>query len=313
MFLTNLLLYLISFACVWFGAGLIVSSVSKFTQKLRISPFVFSFVFLGILTSIPEFSVGLQAVADHKAEIFVGNLLGGIVVLFLVVIPLLAIFGNGINLKHELESKMLLATLAVILLPSIFVLDKRVTNLEGVILVLSYAVLLYLVQRKKGIFDKDNVELLHIKAYSYRDILKIIAGMGIVFLASNIIVEKTLFFAGYFHIAAFFISLLFISLGTNLPELSLAVRSVLIGKKDVAMGDYMGSAAVNTLLFGIFTLLHNGEVLTVNNFFMTFLFIASSLLFFYIFSYKKQYISRTNGLILLSIYIIFVIFELARS
>ncbi len=79
---------------IWFGAGLIVTAASKFSQKLKLSPFAFSFVFLGILTSTPEFSVGLQAIADHDAEIFVGNLLGGIVVLFLVVIPMLAVFGK---------------------------------------------------------------------------------------------------------------------------------------------------------------------------------------------------------------------------
>ena len=156
MFFVNILLYLISFFFIWFGAGLIVSSASKFSTKLRLSPFAFAFVFLGILTSIPEFSVGLQAVASNKPEIFVGNLLGGIVVIFLVIIPLLAIFGNGISLKHELDNKTLLATLGVILTPSIFILDKKVTTLEGAILVVFYLVLLFLVERKNGIFNRRN-------------------------------------------------------------------------------------------------------------------------------------------------------------
>ena len=135
--LLNLATYIVSFVFIWIGAGLIVSSTSKFSKRLKLSSFAFSFVVLGLLTSTPEFSVGLQAVADRDAQIFVGNLLGGIIVLFLVVIPLLAIFGNGIRLKHQLDRNTLLLTLGVILAPSALVLDKRVTNLEGILMIVT--------------------------------------------------------------------------------------------------------------------------------------------------------------------------------
>lgn len=311
-FSLNLLAYLGLFIFIWFGSGLIISSASKFSKKLKLSPFAFSFVFLGLLTSTPEFSVGLQAVANHDAEIFVGNLLGGIVVLFLVVIPILAIFGNGINLKHELGNKLLLATLGVILSPSLFVLDRRVTNLEGAIMIVLYLLLLYFVERKNGIFQKDNAELLDIKAYSYKDLFKILLGIVIVFLSSNLIVDLTVYFAEAFSISAFYISLIIVALGTDLPELSLAARSVISGKKEIAMGDYIGAAAVSTLLFGFFTILHNGEVLTISNFLITFIFTATALLLFFVFTLKNNYISRRNGFLLLGMYLIFIFFELIR-
>ena len=312
MFAVNIFLYILAFIFIWFGSGLIVSSASKFSSKLKLSPFAFSFIFLGILTSTPEFSVGLQAVAARNPEIFVGNLLGGIVVLFLVIIPLLAVFGNGISLKNELDNKTLLATLGVILAPSLFILDKKITTLEGAILVALYIILLFFVERKNGIFDRRNDQLLNIKAYSYRDLLKMLLGIGIVFVSSSIIVDKTTYFAGIFNISAFYIGLIIIALGTDLPELSLAIRSVISGKREIAMGDYIGAAAASTLLFGIFTLLHSGEVLTINNFIITFLFIIMALGSFYFFFRTKHYISRTNGFALLGLYVIFVIVELTR-
>ncbi len=312
MFFINFILYILSFFLIWVGAGLIISSASKFSKKLRLSPFAFSFVFLGILTSAPEFSVGLQAVASGESEIFVGNLLGGIVVLFLVVIPILAVLGNGISLKHEFDNKTLLATMGVILAPSLFILDKKVTNIEGALMIALYLALLYLVQRRSGIFNRENERLLDIKAYSYEDIIKIIAGLGLVFVASNLIVDKTIYFAGILNVSTFYISLIVVSIGTNLPELSLAIRSAISGKKEIAMGDYMGSAAVNTLLFGLFTLLHNGEILAISNFIITFIFITIALCSFYFFSRTKSYISRANGFILLGVYIFFVFFELSR-
>ncbi|MBI4089520.1 MAG: sodium:calcium antiporter [Candidatus Levybacteria bacterium] len=312
MFFANLFFYILAFIFIWFGSGLIVSSASKFSRKLKLSPFAFSFVFLGILTSTPELSVGLQAVASHKSEIFVGNLLGGIVVLFLVIIPLLAFFGKGISLKHEMGNKTLMATFGVILAPSLFILDKKITIFEGVILVIAYVVLLFLIERKNGIFDKGNEQLLNIKAYSYKDILKILLGIGIVFVSSSIIVDKTIYFAGILNISAFYIGLFVIALGTDLPELTLAIRSVISGKKEIAMGDYIGAGAASTFLFGIFTLLGGGEVITASNFFITLIFIATALGLFYFFFLTKQFISRGNGIMLLGIYILFLVIELSR-
>lgn len=312
MLFLNIVLFIIALIAIWFGAGLIVSATSKLSRKLKLSPFAFSFLFLGILTSIPEFSVGIQAVANNDAEIFVGNLLGGIVVLFLVIIPLLAVFGKGISLKHEFGTKVLLVTLGGILMPSFFVLDKKVTNLEGLILIICYAIVLYIAQRKNGIFNRENEKLLEAKAYSYLDILKILIGIILVFVSSNVIVDKTVYFGEVFSISEFYIGLLIIALGTNIPEISIATRSILSGKTEVAMGDYLGSASANTLLFGAFTLLNNGEVLTVNNFFITFLFIATALTLFFIFSVTSKYISRPYGLLLLIIYVAFVYFELLK-
>lgn len=312
MVLANAFIFLLAFVFIWIGSGFIVSSVSNFSSKLKLSPFAFSFVFLGLLTSLPEFSVGLQAIANHDAEIFVGNLLGGIIVLFLVIIPLLAIFGNGINLKKDLDAKTTFITLIVILAPSFFTLDKKVTNLEGGILVLLYGVLLFIIEKRNGIFNKSNSKILDFKAYSHKDLLKLILGIGIILIASNLIVEKTLYFASILHISAFYIGLLVIALGTDLPEMSLAIRSVISGKKDIAMGDYIGAGAASTLMFGIFTLLHHGEVLTGSNFLTTFIFIFIALAIFFVFVRAKDFISRRQGIVMFSIYLLFIFFELVR-
>lgn len=312
MIFVNIILYILAFAAIWFGSGLIIASTSRFSEKLKLSSFVVSFFVLGLLTSTPEFSVGLQAIANNNPGIFIGNLLGGIVVIFLFIIPVLAIFGRGISLKRELGNKTLLATLGVILAPSIFVLDKRLTGLEGGILVALYLGLLFVVQKQHGLFDKKNEQLFNKKAYSYKDILKLILGIGLVFLSSNIIVDKTILFANLFSIPAFYISLIVIALGTDLPEISLAIRSVITGKKEIAMGDYLGAAAASTFLFGIFTLLHGGEVLTASNFLVTLIFIVTAVGLFYFFSRTQKYISRKNGFLLLGIYVLFVLFELTR-
>ena len=100
-----------------------------------------------------------------------------------------------------------------------------------------------------------------------------------------------------------------LSLGTNLPELSIAIKSIVLGKKEVALGDYLGSAASNTLLFGIFTLL-NGKRVDVSSYSFRVLFITLlGLGTFYIFSRSKKDISKHEGKILLLIYILFILIQ----
>ncbi|KKR81560.1 MAG: Na+/Ca2+ exchange integral membrane protein, partial [Candidatus Daviesbacteria bacterium GW2011_GWC1_40_9] len=103
----DLIIYIVSFVTIWVGSGLIVSSANKIAHKLRLPAFIISFVFLGILTSTPEMAVGLTAVASGTPLIFIGNLLGGVPILFFLLVPMLAIFGGGINLNHKLGNKTL--------------------------------------------------------------------------------------------------------------------------------------------------------------------------------------------------------------
>ncbi len=311
--ITNILLYLISFAAIWWGAGLIIQSVDKIAHRLKLSSFAISFFVLGLLTSIPETAVSIQAVSEHNPEIFVGTLLGGVLVIFCFVIPILAILGKGIKINHDLDKKTLLLALAVMATPSFLVIDHRVTNLEGLIMLVVYSVLFYVIQKRHGIFDSEKAEVLQIKAYSFLDLLKVILGIAVVFVSSSYIVDQTIIFSQILNISTFYISILALSLGTNLPELSLAVRAILAGKKDIAFGDYLGSASANTLLFGFFTLIYDGEVLTTNSFLITFGFIVFGLALFYYFSQSKKDISIKEGIGLLVVYVLFVLYELSKA
>lgn len=312
LILGNLALYLSAFFFIWVGSGFIISSINKLSHSLHISSFAVSFFLLGLLTSTPEIAVGLTAVSSGNPEIFVGNLLGGVIIIFLFIIPVLAVLGGGLKLSNGQSKNHLLLCLLVSLAPSILILDRRVTNEEGFLMILLYGVLFLITQRQKGLFGKGNRKALQIKTYSLIDILKILGGVVIVLLASNIIVDKTIYFATSLAVSPFVISLLALSFGTNLPELSIAVRSIFSRKKEIAFGDYLGSAAANTLLFGVFTILNSGEVITATSFYVPFVFMISGLALFYYFTRSKNDISRSEGFILFMLYLLFVAVELIK-
>lgn len=309
MVVYHILFYVLLCLALWVGSGLIISAVDTFAHKLNLSPFSSSFFILGILTSLPEIAVGMTAVTQQRPDIFVGNLLGGIPVLFLFVIPILAIFGNGIRITHDLTATRLLIAFGVIAAPSLFVLDGIVSNVEGYICIALYGMLFFILERKHGIMVLFSKKQTPKKKISGSVMLKICIGTLLIFLAGHFILGETLYLATYFGLSPFFVSLIVLSLGTNMPELSVAVRSILQKKKDIAFGDYMGSAAANTLLFGIFTLSIHGYAFGVKNSLPTFLFIAGGLGLFYLFSRSKKDISRTEGLLLLGSYVFYVYVE----
>lgn len=306
----QLLVILGSFVTIWYGAGKIVTGADKFSRRLKVSSFAFSFLVLGLLTSTPEFGVGLTAISEGKPDIYIGNLIGGIPVLFLFAIPVLAILGNGLKFNKSINTHNLILSFAVMLLPPLFVIDGRITIVESLILILSYFVLLFFIQREKGLLESDNEELMERKSYSMKDILQIVYGVGLVFVASHYIVEGTIYFGQLLSLSTFFISLILLSIGTNLPELSLAVKSVVSGKKDVAFGDYIGSGAANTLLFGLFSLLGKGNVKVDDHFLPAFIALFLGLTLMFVFAKTKNVLSRKEAIVLIGFFLLFGLIQL---
>jgi len=214
---SDLFVYILAFIAVWIGAGLIVSSIEDLSHKLNISAFATSFFVLGILTSIPEGSVGINSILDRKPEIFIGNLIGASLVLFIFVIPILTVLGNGIKLAHQLDSKKLLFSLLVVAAPTFFIIDGKTNMAEGIFLIVLYSLLFYMIEKKKGLLEIIRDKIIDGKTHILFDTAKITGGILLVFFASNLIVDKTIIFSQIFSISPFMMSLLILSVGTNLP------------------------------------------------------------------------------------------------
>lgn len=305
----QLIVYLAAFFFIGMGADLVVDSVVRLARKLNLSSFAVSFFVLGILTSLPEMAVGISAIVDKNPPVFVGNLIGASFMLFMLVIPILAIFGNGIKLAHQLTERNLIFSLFVVLTPVIFIADGAITRQEGLFMVLIYSLLFYFIEKKKGLLEKVHDRLFDGTTEGPLDLGKIALGSTIVLLSSKILVDKTIYFAKIFNFSPFLISLLLLAVGTNLPEFSVAVGSIRRKHKEVAFGDYLGSAAANTFLFGLLVLLNGSFTIVDNNFLGSLVLFVFGLFFFYIFSRSKRDISRQEGIILLLVYFLFLAVE----
>lgn len=300
---------LIAFVLVWVASDYVIKSVSHVASRLQMSAFATSFIILGMITSLPEFSIGINAVAERAPGVFVGNLLGASFVIFTFIIPLLAILGNGITLSHQLSSRYLVFALFVILAPAILTVNGAMTRSEGVLLMVLYLILIFTLEKHKTLREKIASLFHHENFGNIFDLIKIAAGAIVVFFSSRLLVNEALYFAGEFSIPTVLIGLIILAIGTNIPELFLGIQSILSQQKDVAFGDYVGSAAANTFLFGLLSVIYGPFQLPDNGFLITSLLLVVGLCLFFFFGLRNGDISRKEALLLLSVYIMFIVVE----
>lgn len=305
---SNLGLFLFSFTLLWMGSGLAVGAITKISHSLRMSSFFVSFFIMGLFTSLTEIMVGINAVITNQPEIYVGNLVGSSIVMFMLVVPLLAVMGNGINLNYSFNFKDLVTAALVVGVPALLTLDNRITLVDVLICLVLYGYFAFIQEKNKRSLSKL-VAIDFSRSTIYISLAKILVAIVLVFSASNILVKQTTFLADYFGASQFIISILVISVGTNIPELSIAVRAVLAKKKDIAFGNYLGSATFNTLELGLLGLISTKPIPALGSNFSITVFLVGLVLFLY-FAKSRKTISRIEGSILIFIYFLFVIFEI---
>lgn len=313
--LSHLLLFITSLGIIWFFGGLLVDVVSKVAKHFQQNGFTVALFVLGFLTSISEFSVMINSSINNTPQVSAGNLIGASFVIFLFIIPFLATAGNGITLKNTLRRHQLFIALGIILLPVFFLFDGTVTKAEGVIALLSYIVLLYFIKRTppsvESVTEELEEELLPKKKNIWFDFFKIIVGAGVVFLAGNILVKESVYIADILSIPSSIIGLLVLSLGTNVPEIVIAIQSIKRGSNAIAFGNYVGSAITNTLIFGVLAITQAPFSVEPTEFIITTIIMNIGFVLFFIFARTKKTISRIEGIILLLVYALFIGLQLS--
>lgn len=304
----NVILLLGSFALLWIGSGIVVSTVNKIAHSIHVSSFIVSFFVLGVFTSVTEIMVGISAHLSGEPEIFVGNLVGSSIVIFLLIIPLLAVAGNGVKLNHSFKFRDLLSAAFVVGLPALFTLDNSFGFIDAITCIAVYCYFVYMQQKNNNTLSR--LVLINFKNNAiYINIAKIIIAMLLIFFASNILVEQTKLLGDMLNVSSYIISILVVSLGTNIPEISIAARAIYSKDQNIAFGNYLGSASLNTLTLGILALIGNTPISADGSNYSMILFLIALALFIY-FGKSKNTISRAEGSVLLVSYALFVLCEL---
>lgn len=287
-----------------------VFSIKHLSSTFKL-PIFFVGILLGLFTSLPELTIGINALIDDIAEVSFGNLLGGSLVLFGL------IFGLGLMLERKVLTDGNIAhivpILAYLFLPFVFAFDGTIRGIESIILIVLYPVMLFLLFRQhKDEIGKDTRVIVHKKVFIKHAFWIILVLIGVAVISHGIIII-TQYLLHFFSVQGFVVGLLLFAIGTNLPEISVMITSWKTKTSELSMSHLIGSVIVDPLLIGIFSLIRPYE--SGAGFFMANTMIFSLLLFvavIYFYRTGKRF-TREEGFILFTIYLAFAITNVGIS
>jgi cation:H+ antiporter len=320
---SHVFVFLIASAILWLLSGVLLSATERVARRFNKSGFTVAFIVLGFLTSIGELSVAVTAAISGEPQVSAGNLIGASLVLFLFIIPLLAVVNNGVSLTDAIGNKAFVLLLFVVLTPALSAIDGTVTRTEGLAMLLLYIAILYIVQKRQtaGVqiartLESVEQDLLHYSLHFWHrhkttvvDVLKICGAGILIVISASLLVQESLYFAALLKVPSSLMGLLLLSFGTNVPEIVIAAQSVRIHHSDIAFGDYLGSAAANTPIMGALVLTTGSFTLDRSEFIPAFIILLLGAIALYSFSRSKNDVSRREAYALIALYCVFIVYQ----
>lgn len=299
-------LLIVLFYLIGKSADIVIGNVKILGANLGIRQFWLGLI-LGVLTSVPELILGIQASLQNVGQLSFGNLMGGVMVLLGLILGASLIVGRDIDVSISFRHRELVLIAAYISLPLWLMLDGHLSSFDGLILMMGYGLCVYYFIRSNSLphpaikFEGGTSNL---KAF-WQTLLGLI---GVVVLA-KFIIDFSLPLISQLDIRPFLAGLIFFSLGTNLPELTLAFRSWQNGARDLSFGNLVGSAFANSMVVGLLAFIRPMSVAVGAPYYVFMTVLIILLLCFLGLAYTGRRLTKREGLVLVGLYIVFLVSE----
>ncbi len=304
---TSLLVIIIilSFVVLSYGADMLVTNIKILASQYRLNIFLLGII-LGFFTSTPELILGLTAVHRGVASLSLGNLLGGIIVLFGLILGLAIIVHRTIKTDGRLIT--IAPSILILLLPLILGLKGWLNRWDGLIIIIAYiAVVLYSARTESS---AKQARVSKPPRLASRHFLFSLLGLGLIIGTSQVIVSTMTELMERWQWPPLVAGVLLLAIGTNLPEIVVTIESLIKQASDLSISNLIGSAIGNVVVAGILLQFGSFSIQPFMAFVVTastICLLSSFLLLFY--KTNKQF-SRWEGIILLCIYLLFLVAEL---
>ncbi len=290
------------------GKYLVMGSVSL-ASYLKISKLVIGVTVVAFGTSAPELLVSVQAALKGHSEIAIGNVIGsnianiGLVLAITAIILPIPVSRYSIRIDWPVM-------MGVSLLLLLFARDFELSRIEGIVLILILLIFVVLSVRssrkKQQLIDED----LHPKPEKsiFVSLVLILLSCVGLFFGADLLVDNVSIIAADLGVSERAIAVTVIAVGTSLPELVTSIMAAIQKESDISIGNIIGSNIFNILsVLGITALIKpigiSEEFIRVDILWMLGI---SFLMFVLLRPWKKAFLSRIDGLILLSAYFAYV-------
>jgi len=311
MFPLYILIFIVSCVFLSLAGKWVVESLIKVTRFLKVREFIVASILMAFSTSLPELFIGITSAFNKTPQLSFGDIIGSNIIILTLIVSIAAFVGKGLKFEGKtLQISSLYASL-IALIPLLLILDGKASRADGLILLLALGLyfhqLLHGEERFRKVFNRFKRDNNEFKSF-LKNIGIFFGGVFILLASAQGIVFSTSYLAKEFNSTLVIIGALLVAIGTSLPEITFGVRSIVMGHKEMILGDLMGSVVINsTLIFGLVSLISPVEILNFSPYFIGIIFTVVATLFFSIFARTHEIISRKEALFLLLIYIAFVI------
>jgi cation:H+ antiporter len=323
---SNILLFIGGLVILILGADLLVRGASKLAAAAGIPPLVIGLTIVAIGTASPEIAVSLQAASIGQGSLTLGNVLGSNIFNILFVLGVTALVAP-IVIAEQLIRLDAPIMVGVSLLTFLLALDGKLGLFDGIILIsglVGYTVFALRQSRKESAkvhkeYAREFADTeKHTARNTVKNVLFIIAGLGLLVLGARFLVDSATSIAKSFGISELVIGLTIVAVGTSLPEVATSIIAAIKGESDIAVGNAIGSNIYNLLgVLGLSSLLAPGgievasRVLTLDFLVMVFVALVCLPVF-----YVDDKVSRGEGILFLSYYVLYtsyLILEASKS
>src|SRR3990172_1501065 len=141
--ITNAALFLLSCITLVFSGGVLVKSLTRIAQFLRLSEFVVAFVIMAVATSLPELFVGISAALAHYPSLALGTVIGSNIADITLVGGIMIVLARKITIERAVRTDALLMVGIAALPLILMILGRELSRIDGTILILVFLSYLY--------------------------------------------------------------------------------------------------------------------------------------------------------------------------
>jgi len=134
--------------------------------------------------------------------------------------------------------------------------------------------------------------------------------IAILLFCADLIVKTATSLASLVGVPVFLIGIIFVAIGTSLPELAFALRAVKDKEPTMFFGNLLGSTIINsTLIIGLAAVISPIQVVIFSEYLVSGIFFVVAFLTFWYFIKSKLRLEKWEAAILLGLYLFFVLLE----
>ena len=237
------------------GGELLVRGASNLAAAAKVPPLIIGLTVVAIGTSAPELAVSVQSCFAGKTDLAVGNVVGSNLSNLLFILGAAAMVGPlAVSAQlFRLDIPVMIAAAGALYALG---LDGDLSRGEGI--TLTIAMVLYLgwtVREGKREGTQLEAELDELTpqdvepsaATFAKNAALFVVGLALLVGGSHYLVEGCVELATRMGISELVVGLTIVAIGTSLPELVISILASLRGRRDLAVGNVVGSNILNVL------------------------------------------------------------------